>query len=54
MTTPKVYEAIAKVQAELARTGISKDRTNSQPGANYKFRGIDDVYNVLAPLLQFL
>jgi hypothetical protein len=46
----KVYEAINKVQADLARVGISKDRTNTQ-GAGYKFRGIDDVFNALAPLL---
>lgn len=47
----EVYKAIAAIQGELAKTGISKDRTNSAPGANYKFRGIDDVYNALSPLL---
>lgn len=46
-----VYAKIAAVQGALASTGIGKDRTNSTPGANYKFRGIDDVYNALAPLL---
>lgn len=46
----KVYEAINKVQEELAHLGISKNRTNTQ-GASYKFRGIDDVYNTLSPLL---
>jgi hypothetical protein len=45
-----VYKAINKVQAALAKTGISKDRTNTQ-GSGYKFRGIDDVYNAVAPLL---
>jgi hypothetical protein len=35
--------------AELAIEGISKDKVNSQQG--YKFRGIDDVYNALAPVL---
>ncbi len=45
-----VYKAINAVQAELATTGISKDRTNTQ-GSGYKFRGIDDVYNAIAPLL---
>ena len=45
----KVYQAINAVQAELAREGISKDRKNAQQG--YNFRGIDDVYNALAPLL---
>lgn len=46
----KVYTAICQVQAEIAQTGISKDRTNRQ-GEGYKFRGIDDVYNALSPLL---
>ena len=46
----EVYKAINKVQAALSKTGIAKDRHNSQ-GAGYKFRGIDDVYNAIAPLL---
>lgn len=46
----KVYQAINKVQAALAKTGIAKSRTNSQ-GSGYQFRGIDDVYNAVAPLL---
>lgn len=45
----KVYQAINRVQAALARVGISKDRKNEQQ--HYKFRGIDDVYNSLSPLL---
>lgn len=45
----KVYKAINEVQAALALTGITKDRRNQQQG--YSFRGIDDVYNALAPLL---
>jgi len=48
--TPHVYQAIADVQGELARTGIAKTRTNTQ-GQGYKFRGIDDVYAALSPLL---
>ena len=44
-----VYECIAAVSADMAHVGISKDRSNQQQG--YKFRGIDDVYNALAPLL---
>jgi hypothetical protein len=47
----EVYKAIAAVQGELSKEGIGKNRTNSAPGANYKFRGIDDVYNALSPLL---
>lgn len=46
----EVFKAINRVQAALAKTGISKDRTNTQ-GSGYKFRGIDDVYNAIAPLL---
>lgn len=44
-----VYQAIAAVMGDLARRGISKDQTNTFD--KYKFRGIDDVYNALAPLL---
>lgn len=46
----KVYQAINAVQRALSKTGITKDRTNTQ-GSGYKFRGIDDVYNAIAPLL---
>lgn len=46
-----VYKAINAVQADLAKTGITKDRTNTQ-GSGYKFRGIDDVFNAIAPLLS--
>lgn len=45
-----VYKAIICVAAELAKEGIGKNRKNDQQG--YKFRGIDDVYNELAPLLS--
>lgn len=45
----EVYKAINVVQAELAREGISKVRRNQQQG--YNFRGIDDVYNAVSPLL---
>lgn len=46
----KVYQAINKVQAALAQQGIAKNRRNTQ-GSGYNFRGIDDVYNALSPLL---
>lgn len=49
IATKAVYGAIAAVSAEIAKTGISKGRKNEQQG--YKFRGIDDVYNALAPIL---
>lgn len=46
----KVYQAINAVQGDLAKTGIAKNRINNQ-GSGFKFRGIDDVYNAIAPLL---
>ena len=45
----KVYEVIASVAGRLAKEGIAKDRKNQMQG--YSFRGIDDVYNALAPFL---
>lgn len=45
-----VYALIASCAAEIAGHGISKDRKNTQQG--YSFRGIDDVYNALAPILS--
>lgn len=44
-----VYKAIVAVQSDMALLGISKDSENTQQ--HYKFRGIDAVYNALAPLL---
>jgi len=46
----KVYEKIAAVTAELSRIGIAKDSKNAQQG--YQFRGIDQVYGALSPLLS--
>lgn len=43
-----VYKAIGKVSEELL-AGISKGKKNQQQG--FMFRGIDDVYNALAPAL---
>lgn len=45
----KALQAICAVSAELAKDGISKERNNAQQG--YKFRGIDDCLNALAPLM---
>lgn len=45
----EVYKAIADVAHDLAVSGISKSSRNQQQGFN--FRGIDAVYNALAPLL---
>lgn len=44
-----VYSKIAAIQGELAKVGIAKGRRNQQQG--YSFRGIDDVYAALSPLL---
>lgn len=49
MESKKVYAAISAVAKEMASTGISKDRVNKVQGFN--FRGIDQVYNALAPAL---
>lgn len=46
-----VYKAINAVQAELSKIGITKDGRNTQ-GKGYSFRGIDQVYNTLSPLLS--
>ncbi len=48
-SVPGVYGCIVRVSGEIAKEGISKTRTNQQQG--YKFRGIDDVHNALAPML---
>jgi hypothetical protein len=45
-----VYQLISAVSGDLCKDGISKDRTNTQ-GAGYKFRGIDDVYNAISPVM---
>lgn len=46
---PHVYKAISAVMEGLAKEGIGKNNKNTQQ--NYKFRGVDDVYNALAPIL---
>ena len=44
-----VYQAISAVQMSLTKGGIKKTQENKYD--KYKFRGIDDVYNTLAPML---
>lgn len=46
----KIYSAIQSIQGELCSDGISKDKENKTQG--YKFRGIDDILNALAPLFK--
>lgn len=50
---PGVYAAISKVSAEISKIGISKNKQakNQSGGIMYNFRGIDDVFNALSPLL---
>jgi hypothetical protein len=45
-----VYKAISAVMSELSKEGITKNNKNQQQG--YSFRGIDNVYNALAPILS--
>lgn len=46
---PAVYEAIRSITEKLSEIGIPKNQRNKDQ--DYKFRGIDDVYNVLSALL---
>lgn len=45
----KVYKSISNVMEAIGKEGISKVRKNQTQ--NYLFRGIDDVYNALSPIL---
>ena len=44
-----VYERLSLVQRDMAAVGVGKNGHNRDQ--NFKFRGIDDVYNTLAPIL---
>lgn len=48
-TVPEVLKAITAVTAGLGQVGIAKKGKNKQQ--NYSFRGIDQVYAALSPLL---
>lgn len=48
MENGKIYEAMSEIISEIGF--ISKDKKCTQ-GASFAYRGIDDVYNVLNPLL---
>ncbi|HIH5391481.1 TPA: ERF family protein [Citrobacter freundii] len=50
MTEKKVYAAISGVACALAEQGIRKEKKQGSQ-VNYAFRGIDDIYNALAPEL---
>lgn len=47
---PNVYQLISAVSAELAKEGIAKEGYNKQ-GEGYRFRGIDDIYNCVGPIM---
>jgi len=46
---PQVYAAISKVMADVASSGVAKDRRNQEQ--KFNFRGIDDALEAFAPLL---
>lgn len=48
--TKTVYQMISAVAAQMSKDGIAKANKNTQQG--YNFRGIDDVYNALAPVMS--
>ncbi len=48
MNDHKIYKAMLAIQNEI--DAIGKNKTNAQQG--FKFRGIDDVYNTVHPLLS--
>lgn len=50
MEGKKVYAAISGVASALAEQGIRKEKKQGSQ-VNYAFRGIDDIYNALAPEL---
>ncbi len=44
-----VLKAINAVQSDIAKIGVAKDQRNQQQG--FSFRGIDQIYNALSPLM---
>lgn len=47
----KVYQSIAMIIEELGKDGISKD-SQAKEGGGFKYRGVDQVYAALSPLLH--
>lgn len=45
-----IFETINLVQSELCKVGIGKDQENKFQ--KYKYRGIDDLYNAISPILS--
>ena len=50
ITSKEVYKAINAVTKEMSEVGIKKAGENK--AQNYKFRGIDDVYNALSSVIS--
>ena len=48
MEEKRIYKAIVDIMGDMG--AISKDKRNQQQG--FMYRGIDDVMNVLQPLLK--
>lgn len=48
--TENVYQMISKVASRIAASGLGKTEKNKTQG--WKFRGIDQVYNALAPIMS--
>ena len=45
----KIYKAMSAIQAELSGEGIAKGKKNQLQG--FMYRGIDDTYMALSPLI---
>jgi len=46
-----VYSAINKVMRDIGIEGIAKDNKVEFGATKFKFRGIDDIYNALSPII---
>lgn len=46
-----IHDALQQARIELCGAGISKDNQAPDAVGGYKFRGIDDIYNVIGPLM---
>lgn len=47
----EVYKAITNIIKEMSMQGISKDKKAGSGSFGFNFRGIDDVFNALSPLM---
>ncbi len=46
-----VHKALREARVELCGAGIGKDKQAPEAVGGYKFRGIDEIYNVIGPLM---